>query len=116
MLRIEPAYEYQGELKWTLSIGEKKQEKTFPASDQFAPELIHFSDCIRKGEQPEPDGNEGLADVRIVEAIFKSAQSGRAVQIKPVKPQMPPKTSRMMQRPKVKEPELVNTEPPHSGG
>lgn len=116
MLRIEPAYEYAGELKWTLSIGGRKRERTFPAGDQFAPELIHFSDCILRGQKPEPDGNEGLADVRIVEAIFKSAQSGRAVKIPPVKPQKPPTTSQKMQRPPAKEPALVNTEAPHSGG
>jgi len=116
MLRIEPAYEYAGELKWSLSIGGKKQEKTFPAGDQFAPELEHFSDCILKGTRPEPDGHEGFADVRIVEAIFKSARTGRAVEIQPVKPQKPPTTSQMMKRPPVKEPALVNTEAPHSGG
>lgn len=115
MLRIEPAYTYVGELKWTLAIGDRKQEKTFPPGDQFAPELIHFSECVRKGKRPETDGNEGLADVRIIEAIFKSAHSGRAVQIDPVKPQKMPSRAQAMKRPPVKEPRLVNTEPPHSG-
>jgi glucose-fructose oxidoreductase len=116
MLRIEPAYEYVGELKWSLSIGDKKQEKTFAAGDQFAPELVHFSECVLKGKQPEPNGHEGLADVRIIEAIFKSAKSGRVVRIEPVKQQQRPKRSQKMKRPPVKEPALVNSEPPHSGG
>ena len=115
MLRIEPAYEYQGELKWLLAINDKRTEKTFPAGDQFAPELVHFSDCVLKGRRPEPDGNEGLADVRIIEAIFKSAASGRAVKIAPVKPQNAIKRSQAMTRPSVEEPALVNTEAPHSG-
>jgi predicted dehydrogenase len=105
-LRIEPAYEYEGSLKWSLTIGDKKQEKTFPAGDQFAPELIHFSECIMRGKRPGPDGNE---------AIFKSAKSGRAVPIQPVKPQKPPKPSRAMKRPPAKKRELVNAEAPHSG-
>jgi glucose-fructose oxidoreductase len=115
MLRIEPAYEYAGELKWTLTIDEKRREKTFPAGDQFAPELIHFSDCVLKGKRPEPDGSEGMADVRIIEAIFKSAASGRAVKIAPVKPQKQPKASQAITRPPVREPSLVKTEAPHSG-
>lgn len=115
MLRIEPAYEYVGELKWTLSINEKEQKKTFPAGDQFAPELIHFSECVRTAKRPEPDGCEGLADVRIIEAIFKSAASGRAVKIAPVKPQKRVKPSQVIKRPPVKKPSLVKTQAPHSG-
>jgi glucose-fructose oxidoreductase len=112
-LRIEPAYEYVGELKWQLAIGGREQARTFPKGDQFAPELIHFSDCVLKGKRPEPDGNDGLADVRIVGAIFKSARSARAVPIAPVKPQKSPTTSQAMKRPPVKKPRIVNAESPH---
>jgi predicted dehydrogenase len=115
MLRIEPAYEYVGELKWSVTINDKKREKTFPAGDQFAPELIHFSECILNGKRPEPDGNEGLADVRIIEAIFKSAASGRAVKIAPVKPQKPIKPGQKITRPPVRKPPEVKVEAPHSG-
>jgi predicted dehydrogenase len=115
MLRIEPAYEYVGSLKWKLNINDKEREKTFPAGDQFAPELIHFSDCILRNKRPEPDGYEGLADVRIIEAIFKSAASGRAVKIAPVKPQKQIRGSQKITRPPVKNPLEVNVEAPHSG-
>src|SRR5436190_11941515 len=113
LLRIEPAYEYVGSLKWQLSIGGEEQKKGFPKGDQFAPELIHFSDCVLKGKKPEPDGNEGLADVRIVEAAFKSARSGRAVRIEPVRPQKPPRPSQVIKRPPVKKPRIVSAEAPH---
>jgi predicted dehydrogenase len=116
MLRIEPSYEYIGELKWSLTINDKKREKSFPAGDQFAPELVHFSDCILKGKRPEPDGKEGLADVRIIEAIFKSAASGRAVKIEPVKNQKQINRRQKMVRPPIGEPPQVNVEAPHSGG
>lgn len=114
MLRIEPAYEYVGELKWALTINDKKQEKTFPAGDQFAPELLHFSDCIRKRKRPEPDGYEGFADVRIIEAIFRSARTGRAVSIEPVLPQKAMRPGQAIQRPPVKKPKIVRTQSPHS--
>jgi predicted dehydrogenase len=110
MLRIDPAYEYVGKLVWTLRIDEKERKRTFPASDQFAPELIHFSDCIRSGKQPEPDGYEGLADVRIVAAIFKSAKSGTAVRMAPIKGQKQIQKSQAMKRPAVTKPKLVKAE------
>lgn len=114
MLPIEPAYDYVGELAWSLTVDEKKKEKTFPAGDQFAPELMHFSNCVLKGQRPEPDGEEGLADVRIVDAIFKSAASGRAVKITPVKPQKRIDPSQAVQRPTSRTRPLVRTEAPHS--
>lgn len=115
MLRLDPAYSYTEKLKWTLMIDGKEKKKEFPASDQFAPELIYFSDCIRSEKRPEPDGNEGLADVRIIEAIFKSAASGRAVKIAPVQAQKPVKPSQAIERPPVKEPTPVKSKPPHTG-
>lgn len=115
MLRIDPAYGYTAPLKWTLSINDKHYEKTFPAGDQFAPELIYFSNCVINGENPEPDGREGLADVRIIEAIFKSVATGRTVKIKPVRPQKPPGLSQALKRHPVRKPSLVRTESPHTG-
>src|SRR5881394_696954 len=80
-VRLENAYEYQGELKCVTTIGEKKTEKIFKPGDQFAPELIYFSDCIIHDRAPEPSGSEGLADVRVINAIYESAEIGRAVRI-----------------------------------
>ncbi len=110
MLRIEPAYEYVGELVWTLRIGAKERKRTFPAGDQFAPELVHFSDCIRSGKRPEPDGYEGLADVRVIRAIFEAAKSRKAVRISPVKPQKRIRKNQAMKRPAVKKPTLIKAE------
>jgi predicted dehydrogenase len=78
-LRLENAYEYQGELKCVTTIGGKTSEKTFKPGDQFAPELIYFSDCIIHDRSPEPSGNEGFADVRVINAIYESAEIGRAM-------------------------------------
>ena len=110
VLRIDPAYEYVGKLAWTLKVGDGERKRIFAASDQFAPELVHFSDCIRTGKKPEPDGHEGLADVRVITSIFASAKSGRAVRMKPVRPPKPIRKSQSMKRPAVKKPRLVKAE------
>jgi predicted dehydrogenase len=48
-------------------------------SDQFANELDHMADCVMNDRQPYTPGEEGLQDQRIIEAIFESARTGRAV-------------------------------------
>jgi glucose-fructose oxidoreductase len=82
-LRLDPAYEYQEELHQRLTIKDRTTEHTYPRSDQFAAEIAYFSRCIRTGTDPEPSGAEGLADVRVVQAILESARTRRPVGITP---------------------------------
>src|SRR5262249_5559210 len=79
-LRVDPAYEYKEPLKHHLVVeGEKERTRRFPRKDQFASELVYFSDCVLKDREPEPSGREGLADVRIIRALYESARIGRPV-------------------------------------
>ena len=48
----------------------------------FAAEMDHFSDCVLNGRDPRTPGAEGLADVRVIEAIAEAARSGKAVAVK----------------------------------
>lgn len=109
-LRVEPAYEYVGELKHRLTVKGKTRERTFPAGDQFAPELIYFSNCILNDVEPEPSGVEGLADVRIIRALYHSAETGQPVRLEPFTKRRRPETSQEIRRPPVKKPELVNVQ------
>jgi predicted dehydrogenase len=78
-LRVDPAYEYAEPLVHRLTIDGKARETRFAKRDQFAPELLYFSDCVLSGTEPEPSGREGLADVRIIRALLESARTGRVV-------------------------------------
>jgi predicted dehydrogenase len=109
-LRLEPAYEFAAELQLETTIGDKKQRGKFPQHDQFAPELIYFSDCILKNEDPEPSGVEGLADARIIRALYKSAESGAAVTVPAIAKPKPPTSEQEITRPAVQKPKLVNAE------
>ena len=111
-LALDPAYEYAMELERHLTIGKRETVKTYPMRDQFAPELLHFSDCILRNRQPEPSGWEGLADVRIVTALYRSARTGRAVSIKPVAITKRPTMKQEIHRPPVRKPKLVKTTSP----
>jgi glucose-fructose oxidoreductase len=110
-IRCEPAYEYQGDLKLTVTVGGRTTERTFPERDQFAPELVYFSDCVQNREEPEPSGVEGLADVRVIEALYLSAREGRSVRLASFEKARRPGPELEMRRPAVKRQKLVRTEP-----
>jgi predicted dehydrogenase len=106
-LRVDPAYEYAEGLAYELTVNGKTIRKRIGRRDQFAPELLHFSDCILHDRTPEPSGEEGLQDVRIVEALYRSADTGKAVAIPPFSPAKRPDARQIIRRPPVRKPSLV---------
>jgi len=113
---VDPAYEYAEGLGYELTVGEKKKKKKFAKSDQFAPELVYFAGCVRKGMDPEPSGQEGLIDVAIIEAIHESIDSGSWVELTSApRRHQRPTLRQEIRRPAVpREPEMVQAESGHS--
>jgi glucose-fructose oxidoreductase len=109
-LHADPAYEYAESLSYTLTIDGKTSRKKAPKHDQFAAEIVYFSDCILKDRQPEPSGEEGLQDVRIVQALYESAKSGRPVTIRPFKKTSRPTGRQRITRRGVRKPALVKVQ------
>jgi glucose-fructose oxidoreductase len=110
VVKMDPAYEVET-LKAEMTVGKMTTKRSFPKRDQFAPELLYFPDCILNDREPEPSGCEGLADVRIIEAILQSAESNRPATVKqtdiPARPRMKPEIA----KPAVSRPRLVTAEP-----
>ncbi len=96
-----------------VRIGDRKQVRNFAKRDQFAPELVYFSDCILKDREPEPSGEEGLADVRIIEVLYASAKCGKSVKLPAFSKLKRPSTKQEMRRPAVREPGLVHARSGH---
>lgn len=111
-VRLEPAFEYTGSLVRHLTIDDRTTVRRYPPGDQFAPELIAFSRCILDGRDPEPDGWEGLADVRIIEAALRSARDGAPVRLEPVRRARQPGEAQIRRRPPVEEPAPVHADAP----
>lgn len=111
-IRVEPAYEYQGRLTHHRQIEGRIRKKTYSERDQFGPELSHFSQCIQDGLDPQPSGTEGLADVRIIEALYRSAREGRPIQLDKVTPPVRPTLKDKIHEPPVSAPDLVHTQTP----
>jgi glucose-fructose oxidoreductase len=108
-LRADPAYEYAEGLKLTTTIEGKSREYKFGKSDQFAAELLYFSDCVLRNRRPEPSGKEGLADVRIIRSMYRSIETGKPIKIEAIQPKKRPTTEQEIRRPPVKKPALVRT-------
>lgn len=111
-LRVEPSYNYETELKHYLTIDGQTREQTFEKRDQFAPELIYFSRCILEDEDPEPSGVEGLADVRVMRAIQRSAATRKAEPLPPFDRKRRPDMRQNIKSPPVEAPEPVRAPSP----
>ena len=111
-IRLDPAYSYHGEIREFFTVDGKTEEVTTPLHDQFAPELVHFSQCILENSDPEPAGEEGLADVRVLEAIVESAAIGRRVTLSPFERSQRPSGELEMRKPPARKVDPVNAPSP----
>lgn len=111
-LTADPAYKYAGALNLKIDIGKKSTKRNYPKQDQFAAEINYFSDCILQGRNPEPSGEEGLADVRVVEAIYKSIQSGKFVTLPPFERKVRPGPEQEIHKPAHGKPNTVRAQAP----
>ena len=111
-LAVEPAYDYARPLKHRLTLEGETRERRFAKRDQFAPELLYFSDCVLQNGTPEPGGDEGLADVRVIRALYRSAESGQPVQLEPFAKRARPSLEQEIRRPPVEKPEVIHAAAP----
>lgn len=83
-VRLDPAYDFNVRLKQFVTVERgRTKSHSFSKRDQVAAELLYFSRCVLEDRQPEPDGQEGLADVRIVRALYRSSETGQPVKLEP---------------------------------
>ena len=111
-LRLDEAFGYHGKSREFLTIDGKTEETTTAAHDQFAAELVHFSQCILEDREPEPSGEEGLADVQILEAIVQAANLGRKVALTPIERAQRPNQRMEIRKPATAKVETVNAPSP----
>lgn len=73
---MDPAYGYGGLRGWTSRDGLPLR---FPEPDHFLTEMDAFSAALREGRPFAPSGEEGLRDLLVIDAIYRSIREGRAV-------------------------------------
>ncbi len=82
-VELEPATRYDGNRMWTGKDGREQVviPPPAPAFNQFVGQLDHLSQCVTTGREPIVSGEEGLRDMRIVEAIYRSVREGRTIRL-----------------------------------
>ncbi len=115
---LDPAYDYAVPLTVMTDVeGKKPREKTFAKRDQVAAELVMFARSVREGRDPEPSGREGLADLRVLDAIARAIDSRRVERVvsgRDLALERPKKNQRI-ERPAHGMPGLVHAQSPGRG-
>jgi len=112
VLTADPAYEYAQGLKLQIKVGEKMEKRQYPKRDQFAAEISYFSECILKNREPEPSGQEGLADIRVIEGIYKAVKSRSVVKLSAFEKKRRPSMRQEIRKQPHGKPETIHVTPP----
>ena len=79
-IRIDRAFT-PGDADVTVHIAAKgHQDETIAGINQYALEIDHFVDSVRAGRLLPP-AEDGVANTRVIEALYRSAATGRAVAV-----------------------------------
>lgn len=105
-IRLEDGYHYGKSMKLKTYEEGKISTKRYGKTDQFAPELLYFSDCIQKKKRPEPSGEEGLADIKIIEALLLSIDLGSPITLDEINKKTRPGEGLRITRPSFARPKL----------
>jgi predicted dehydrogenase len=77
---MEPATPYEGQSMRIRKDGVvTPRVLPAPRRNQFAAQLDHLAESVAAGTEPITSGEEGLADLRVMEAIYRSAAERRHV-------------------------------------
>ena len=114
-LYSNPAYQVGTAIAHELTVAKKKSSESFKKTDHFGGELKYFSECILEDKNPEPDGQEGMLDVRVLAAIEQALKTGTTQNLEPMRRSRRPEPDQVQELPAVEEGELVGAHKPSDG-
>jgi len=81
-IEAEPATAYSGQ-QLRLNRDWRTQDHAAPETslNQFSGQLDHLSHCVMTGQEPIVPGEEGLRDMRLIEAIYQAARERRSISV-----------------------------------
>jgi glucose-fructose oxidoreductase len=79
-LVLDPATEYE---RHQMMVKTEKEERRvqIPEGNQFANEMDHMVEAVLENREPKTPGEEGLRDVRIMQAVYRAAENGKPVSL-----------------------------------
>lgn len=107
-IRLEKGYEYASPMRLKTYEQKKINIKKYAKRDQFSPEIIYFSECIHKKKKPGACGEEGIADVKIIEALLLSLDLGTPITMDEIHRKVRPTEQQKMTKPSFARPKLFH--------
>ena len=74
---MAPAYNYDG----NRAFRSDGKPLRYDEIDVFAAEMDDFAQCIMSGKPSKVRGEEGLADMKIIAALYEAARTGTTVRV-----------------------------------
>ncbi|MGF7211249.1 putative dehydrogenase [Skermanella aerolata] len=84
---LENAFAYEGQQMRVAQRGGKAEvidTVRMPQQNQFSLEIDHMAACVKENRVPRTPGEEGLQDHHLMEALYRSAETGTPVSLAPV--------------------------------
>ncbi|MBO9714518.1 Gfo/Idh/MocA family oxidoreductase [Sphingomonas sp.] len=79
---MEPATPYQGHRIFQRLAGKTEEVPLeVEPNHQWVRQMDHLAECAWSGAEPRAGGDEGLRDMLLIEAIYRSAREGRAIEV-----------------------------------
>ena len=79
--RIDPAFFPSEPRQVTVTREGTTVDVDFEQVDEMREEFDYFADRVLTGREPEGDGDHGLTDMRIVEAVYEAGERGERVEL-----------------------------------
>lgn len=80
-IRVDPAFSPATRRRIALERGDVRATVEGPEVDEIREQFDYFAAHVRTDRRPEPDGQDGLVDMRTIDAIYESAETGRRVDL-----------------------------------
>lgn len=82
-ISMEPGFRFEEPMAMEIESSADSKRIEFAHYDHFAGQIAYFSQCIVSGSRPIDDGEEGMADLRVLIAIERSVSTGLPVSLEP---------------------------------
>lgn len=80
-ITLDPAFNADSRRTLLVERGDTTARITFQQIDQMLEEFDYFADRIIGGGEIIPDGEHGLVDMRVIEAVYEAGSAGQRIQL-----------------------------------
>ncbi len=93
-INLTPAFMYAGNMMSIARDGKPVEWRAGRAIDTFAAEMDDFSRCIAEDQPSRTPGEEGLKDMLVIEALYRAAAEGKAMEVERMTNDQAPMTNK----------------------